>query len=195
VLTDPVQRAETYSVLARAQASTGDHGEAIATVREALASAGLPLPWRARMLALLPMLEHANDGDLDLADATARQALTVADEAGDTFAAAHALTDLWLSHSIRRDHGAALGYIDRALLVLGDDPGYPDLRSYALEGPDLHPAEPGSLARSRAGPKPSWLCSRRVSSRSEAAALTARPGRPRRCCGTGSASGTMRWPS
>jgi DNA-binding CsgD family transcriptional regulator len=133
VMTDPVRRAETYSVLARAQASTGGHGEAIATVRQALASAGLPLPWRARMLALLPMLEHANDGDLDLADATARQALTVAGQAGDTFATAHALTDLWLSHSIRRDHAAALAYIDRALLALGDGSGYPDLRSHALE--------------------------------------------------------------
>jgi DNA-binding CsgD family transcriptional regulator len=133
VLAEPVRRAETYSVLARAQASMGDNAEAIATVRQALASASLPLPWRARMLALLPMLEHANAGDLDLADATARQALIVAEEAGDTFATAHALTDLWLSHSIRRDHGAAIGYIDRALGVLDDGLGHPDLRAYALE--------------------------------------------------------------
>jgi DNA-binding CsgD family transcriptional regulator len=133
VMTDPVRRAETYSALARAQVSTGDNDEAIATVRQALASAGLPLQWRARMLALLPMLEHANAGDPDPADTTARQALTVAEEAGDVFATAHALTDLWLSHSIRRDHAAALDYVDRTLRVLGDDPGHPDLRSYALE--------------------------------------------------------------
>jgi DNA-binding CsgD family transcriptional regulator len=62
-----------------------------------------------------------------------RQALTVAEQAGDAFATAHALTDLWLSHSIRRDHAAALGYVDQALRVLGDDPGYPDLRSFALD--------------------------------------------------------------
>ena len=43
------------------------------------------------------------------------------------------MTDLWLSHSIRRDHAAALGYIDQALRVLGDDPGYADLRSFALD--------------------------------------------------------------
>ena len=49
------------------------------------------------------------------------------------FATAHALTDLWMSHSIRRDHAAALDYVDQALRVLGDDPGYADLRSYALE--------------------------------------------------------------
>ena len=133
VMTDPVRRAETYSVLARAQVSAGDNDGAIATVRQALASIDLPRTWYARMLALLPMLEHANAGDLDPADTTARRALTVAEEVGDAFATAHALTDLWLSHSIRRDHAAALDYVDRALRVLGDDAGYADLRSYALE--------------------------------------------------------------
>jgi hypothetical protein len=56
------------------------------------------------------------------------------EEAGDAFATAHALTDLWVSHSIRRDHGAALDYIDRARHVLGDDPSYADLRSFATPG-------------------------------------------------------------
>ncbi len=133
VMADPVRRAETYSVLARAQVSAGRSDEAITTMRQALASAGLPRTWQARMLALLAMLERADTGDLDTADATARQALSVAEEAGDAFATAHALTDLWLSHGIRRDHAAALGYVDQALRVLGDDPGYADLRSFALD--------------------------------------------------------------
>ena len=42
VMTDPVRRAETYSVLARAQVSAGRSDEAIAAVRQALASADLP---------------------------------------------------------------------------------------------------------------------------------------------------------
>src|SRR5580700_7792302 len=133
LMADPVRRAETYSVLARAQISAGRGDEAITTIRQALASAGLPRTWQARMLALVAMLERANTGDLDTADATARQALTVAEEAGDAFATAHALTDLWLSHGIRRDHAGALGYVDQALRVLGDDPGYADLRSFALD--------------------------------------------------------------
>jgi DNA-binding CsgD family transcriptional regulator len=133
VMTDPARRAETYSVLARAQVSAGRSDEATATVRQALALAGLSQQWRARMLAMLAMLERAETGKLDTADETARQALAVAEEAGDAFATAHALTDLWLSHSIRRDHAAALDYIDRALRVLGDDPGYADLRSFALD--------------------------------------------------------------
>jgi DNA-binding CsgD family transcriptional regulator len=133
VMTDPARRAETYSVLARARISAGDNDQAITTIRQALAAADLPRQWQARMLAWLAMLERAGTGDLDAADATARQALTVAEQAGDAFATAHALTDLWLSHSVRRDHVAALGYLDRALRALGDDPGYADLRSYALE--------------------------------------------------------------
>jgi DNA-binding CsgD family transcriptional regulator len=132
VMTDPVRRAETYWMLARAQVSAGDNDDAITTIRQAWASADLPGQWRARMLALLPMLQRAGTGDLDAAEATARQALTVAEEVGDAFATAHALADLWLTYAVRRDHAAALDYIDRALRVLDDDPGHPDLRSYVL---------------------------------------------------------------
>ena len=133
VMTDPVRRAETSWVLTRAQVSAGRNDDAITTIRQALASAGLPGEWQARMLALLAMLQRAATGDLDTADATAIQALTAAEQAGDVFATAHALTDLWLTRSIRRDHAAALDYVDRALRVLGDDPGHADLRSFALD--------------------------------------------------------------
>jgi DNA-binding CsgD family transcriptional regulator len=133
VMTDPVRRAEMYWVLTRAQVSMGRSDDAITTMRRALASAELPGEWRARMLARLAMLQRAATGDLDTADATAIAALTAAEQAGDAFATAHALTDLWLTRSIRRDHVAALEAIDRALRVLGDDPAHADLRSFALD--------------------------------------------------------------
>jgi len=133
VMTDPVRRAETHWVLTRVQVSGGRSDDAIATMRQALASAELPAEWRARMLALMAMLQRAATGDLDAADATAIQALTAAEQAGDAFAMAHALTDLWLTRSVRRDHVAALDYIERALRVLGDDPGHADLRSFAQD--------------------------------------------------------------
>ena len=41
--------------------------------------------------------------------------------------------DLWLTDSVSRDHAAALGYIDRALRVLGNDPGHADMRLIALD--------------------------------------------------------------
>jgi DNA-binding CsgD family transcriptional regulator len=131
VMTDLEQRAETWSMLARAQVSSGRNDEAITTMREALASTCLPGTGRSRMLALLAMLERAGNGDLDIADETARQALTAAEEAGDGFAAAHALTGLCLSHGVRRSHATALSYVDQALRVLGDDPGYAEPRSFA----------------------------------------------------------------
>ena len=120
-MVDPVRRAETYWALTRAQVSAGRNDDAITTLREALASADLPGRWRARMLALLAMLERSATGDLEVADATAAAALDAAEKAGDEFASAHALTDLWLISSIRRDHVAALDHVDRALSTLGDD--------------------------------------------------------------------------
>jgi DNA-binding CsgD family transcriptional regulator/tetratricopeptide (TPR) repeat protein len=132
-MTDPVRRAETYFVLADAQLSMGRDVDAAGTVRQALSSAELPDPWRPRMLALLAMLERASTGDLDAADATARQALAAGGEAADASATAHALVDLWLISSIRRDHAAALDYLDQALAVLGNDADHADLRSFALD--------------------------------------------------------------
>jgi DNA-binding CsgD family transcriptional regulator/tetratricopeptide (TPR) repeat protein len=134
IMTDPGRRAEMCSMLARAQVSSGHNDEAITTIRQGLTSTAVPRTGQGRILALLAMLERAGKGDLDTADATARQALIAAEEAGDPFAAAHALTSLCLSHGVRRSHDAALGYADRALSVLGDDPGYAEARSFALDG-------------------------------------------------------------
>jgi DNA-binding CsgD family transcriptional regulator/tetratricopeptide (TPR) repeat protein len=134
VITDPVRRAETYWMLERSQISgSGDYEAATTTVRRALASADLPGAWRARFLAALAMLQRVITGDLELMDATARQAITAAEEAGDAFAAVGALVELWLSHSVRRDHAAALDYIEQALRVLADDPRPTDRRFYGLD--------------------------------------------------------------
>lgn len=132
VISTPARRAETYSVLCRAQVSAGDPDGAIRTLRAALASPDVPPEWRARMLAFQSMLERASTGDLEAADATARQALAAAEQSGDALATVHSLSDLWLSSSVRRDHAAALGHLDRALHVLGDDPLHADLRSFVL---------------------------------------------------------------
>ena len=132
VMTDTARRAEMSWMLAHAEVSTGRGDDALVTLRRVLGRAEVPGEWRARMLALLSLLERSADG-LDQADATARQALTVADDVGDALAAASALTDLWLTSSVRRDHPAALGHIDRALRGLGDGPGQHDLHAVALD--------------------------------------------------------------
>jgi len=132
-LTDPARKAEACWVLVRAQVCVGRSDDGAVTLRQALTWPDLPPAWRARMLALLAMLERSTIGDLDVADATARQALAVGREAGDAFAMAHVLADRWLSHAIRRDHAAALDDIDQALQVLGDGPSHEDLHSFALD--------------------------------------------------------------
>jgi DNA-binding CsgD family transcriptional regulator/tetratricopeptide (TPR) repeat protein len=132
VLTDTARRAETYWMLAHAQVSVGRGDNAITTIGQALAPADLPGKWQARMLALLSMLERGATG-LGAADSIARRALTAAEEAGDASATAQALHDLWLTHSVERDHLTALNCIDRALQVIGDNRGHADLRAVALD--------------------------------------------------------------
>src|SRR6185503_13752923 len=94
--------------------------------------ADLPRIWQARLLALLGQVERQAAG-FDTAESISRRALTAAEEAGDPFATAQALNDLWLIHSVRRHHAAALDNIDRALGLLGDDHDHADLRSIALD--------------------------------------------------------------
>jgi tetratricopeptide (TPR) repeat protein len=43
------------------------------------------------------------------------------------------MATLWLTQSVRRDHATALDCIDRALRIMGEDPGYDDLRSNFLD--------------------------------------------------------------
>ena len=131
VMTHPARRGETSWMLAHATANVS-RGDATTVIRRALAALDLPRMWQARLLALLALLERDDTG-FDAADSIARQALTVAEEADDPYATAQALTALWLTASVGRDHASALGRIDRALRLMGDDPGHADLRANALD--------------------------------------------------------------
>jgi DNA-binding CsgD family transcriptional regulator len=133
IAAQPAYRAELHWMLARALFSMGHNDGAVDVVQRALARPELPAMWQARLLASLAMFQRASTGDLDAADTTGRRALSVATAASDEFAMAYALVDLWLSHSVRRDHAGAAGYVDRALEVLGDGPDHSDLREYAFD--------------------------------------------------------------
>jgi DNA-binding CsgD family transcriptional regulator len=133
VMTDPGRRCEVSWMLAHAQVSAG-HGSdnAVCTIRRALGEAGLPRMWEARLLAELGMVERIPRG-IDVSRTFATQALTLAEEVDDPSATAQALSILWLSNSVERDHTAALDCVDRALRIMGDDPSHDDLRSSALD--------------------------------------------------------------
>jgi DNA-binding CsgD family transcriptional regulator/tetratricopeptide (TPR) repeat protein len=130
---DTARRGERCWMLADALVYAG-HGQdvVIRSTRSILAESGLPRIWQARLQAVLGMIERVPSG-IAVSRTFARQALKAAEEAGDLSATAQALYALWLDSSVGRDHPAALDCIDRALLVMGDDPRHDDLRSSALD--------------------------------------------------------------
>jgi DNA-binding CsgD family transcriptional regulator/tetratricopeptide (TPR) repeat protein len=133
VTASTARRGERCWMLADALVYAG-HGQdvAIRSIHSVLAEAGLPRLWRARLMAVLGMIERVPRG-IAVSRTFARQALTAAEEAGDPSATAQSLYALWLADSIGRDHAAALESIDRALRVMGDDPRHDDLRSSSLD--------------------------------------------------------------
>jgi DNA-binding NarL/FixJ family response regulator/tetratricopeptide (TPR) repeat protein len=130
---DPVVTAEMRWILSRVLFSVGRNDEALSVVHEALRQPDLPMMWRARMRALQAMSLRYVRGDLDAAEIGARDALALGEGAGDSFAVGYALCIRWLVASVRREHGTALQFIDRALDVLSRDANHPDLRAFALD--------------------------------------------------------------
>ena len=130
---DPAETAEMRWILSRVLFSAGRNDEALSVAREALLQPDLPVLWRARMCALHAMALRYVLGDLDAAEAGARDALELGESVADPFATGYALCILWLVASVRREHGTALRFIDRAIDVLGHDTDHPDLRTFALD--------------------------------------------------------------
>jgi len=130
---DPVVVAEARWILSRLLFSVGRNAEALSVVQEALRAPDLPAMWRGRLRALQAMFLRYVLGDLDAAEAGARDALGLAEAAGDSFAIGYALCILWLVASARREHAKALEFINRAIDVLRDDTDHPDLRAFALD--------------------------------------------------------------
>ncbi|MGX6601376.1 BTAD domain-containing putative transcriptional regulator [Micromonosporaceae bacterium Da 78-11] len=98
LVADPAHRAEMRQILATLWARDGDLAQATALLRSALADRRTPPVWLTR---------H-------------RMLLAGAGRAGDPYDTVGALQRRWRTHSIRRDHAAALGVADRALGLLGE---------------------------------------------------------------------------
>jgi len=156
LLTDAAYRGETAWMLVNAQVNAGQSfSDVIVAIRQALTANDLPRRWRSRLLALLALLERATTG-FDVANATARQALTVAEEVGDPSTIVHVLAITWVLQSVAREHAAALASIDRALQLVGDDPRYNELhanflepRTFVLQNLDQWPRAELALRQSR----------------------------------------------
>lgn len=129
---DPERTAEMRWILARVLFSVGRNQQAVAVTEQALRAHPASM-WRARLQALLAMFLRAEAGDVAAAESTARAALTLAEDVEDKFGIGYALCVVWLVEAVRRDFRSALATVNRALEVVGDDPEYRDLRSWALD--------------------------------------------------------------
>ncbi|HEV2372155.1 MAG TPA: AAA family ATPase [Streptosporangiaceae bacterium] len=110
---------------------TGRPAEALTVAQRALDRPGINPVWRARLRAQLA-LHYVGTAQWDSVIPAAEEALADAEGAGDRVAAGHALHVLAMMASKRRDIPTGLGYLDRALAVIGDDPQATDLRLLLL---------------------------------------------------------------
>jgi DNA-binding CsgD family transcriptional regulator len=133
-----------------AQMRTGRPAEAVAWVDNVLQRPGTSEVWTARLHALRALAMCLAGQDTPRA---ARQALALAEAAGDRLAAGYALFTMCLVDIYLRRMAAALGRIDRALGMTGDDPQATDLvllllsfRAQVLHELDRH-GEAGTTIR------------------------------------------------
>ncbi|MEU4804570.1 BTAD domain-containing putative transcriptional regulator [Actinosynnema sp. NPDC023587] len=132
-LRDPDRIAEARWTLAYVPFRASRPQDALDALAEALADPVLADTWRARLLSLLALVQRAGVGDLDAAEASARQAIEAGRRGGDPFAVGQALEVLWQVDVVRRDYVRAVGYLDQALDVVGGNQGLTDLRLVLLD--------------------------------------------------------------
>jgi DNA-binding CsgD family transcriptional regulator/tetratricopeptide (TPR) repeat protein len=135
--TDPVGTAELCWILGALLLRGGRTDEAREMVRQGLDRLGtdrlgVPAVWRARLGAMAAVVDAYATGESPATERAAQEALTYAQRTGDPMAIGYCLFGLSTVHLVRRDQTARLGYLDRALAVLGDDPAYLDLRLLML---------------------------------------------------------------
>jgi len=128
---DPDLRLDLLCTLARCRMLAGMSADSLATLRETLASPGLPARQRARLLVMAART-HCNDGALDAAADAAEQALTAGQEAGDSWAVGWAHSALALVAIGFGQHAEAIDFFDRGLAVADGEPTLTDLRLLLL---------------------------------------------------------------
>jgi DNA-binding CsgD family transcriptional regulator/tetratricopeptide (TPR) repeat protein len=125
--TEPGLLVDLHWTLAQCRMREGSAEESLAMLAQALARPGISARHRARLLVLVART-HDGRGEIEKARQVATDALAVASEAGDTWAAGWALHVLILVTGMEGRPGAALSMFDRALAVTEADPALADLR-------------------------------------------------------------------
>jgi DNA-binding CsgD family transcriptional regulator len=124
---DPDLLVELHWTLAQCRIRAGLSAESLATLDRALASPGISVRHRARLLVLAART-HSNLGELEKAGRVAASALAAASEADDNWAMGWALHVLTLVSATQARITDALPLFDRALAVTQADLALTDLR-------------------------------------------------------------------
>jgi DNA-binding CsgD family transcriptional regulator len=125
--TDPDLLVDLHWTLAQCRIRAGLSAESLATLDHALASPGISVGHRARLLVLAART-RSHLGEVEKAGRVAASALAAASEAGDNWAMAWALHVLALVRGVQGELTGALPLFDQALAVTQSDPALTDLR-------------------------------------------------------------------
>ena len=124
---DPDLIADLHWTIAQSLILRGRSAEAIAMLKEALASKAISSRHRARLLVLTARI-HSSLGEVESAGQGATQALAAASDAGDTWAIGWALHVLTIVTAVQGNVAEALPLFEQALAVTEADPTLTDLR-------------------------------------------------------------------
>ena len=132
--TKDVERlSEMRSILAHVHSRRGEGAKAVEMLRESLENPDVPEVWKARHEVLTAICERTGNKDLTACEASARRAAKRGQECGDKFATAHGLQELWVVHSVRREHAAAITVADEAIATIADVPELVGMRLNLLD--------------------------------------------------------------
>ncbi|WP_198047543.1 BTAD domain-containing putative transcriptional regulator [Kutzneria sp. 744] len=124
---------EMRSILAHILCRRGQGAAAVEMLRESLDGPAVPEIWKARHEVLTAIGERTGNQDLTACEVSARRGVKRGQECGDAFAAAHGLQELWVVHSVRREHAAAIEVVDEAIAAIADLPELVGMRLNLLD--------------------------------------------------------------
>jgi DNA-binding CsgD family transcriptional regulator len=123
---DPDLLVDLHWTVSQCRAMEGKADESLKSLTTVLARPAVSARQRARLLVLIARA-HRDLGEVNLAGKVAAEALATAEQAGDQWAIGWSLHVLIISAIMRGDVAASLPLFERALNVVGDNPGLTDL--------------------------------------------------------------------
>ncbi|MFE3782247.1 BTAD domain-containing putative transcriptional regulator [Amycolatopsis sp. NPDC059090] len=155
--TDAEHAAEMRWIVSQLIHDGGQVRTALTDLEDAERNPEVPDFWKARYRSLRARFERTGLDDLETASRTALAVLDQLSGPADPVALSEACQELWYVETVRRDHGAALAHVDRALAATTGVPNLArwqlhllDNRAFSLQNLDRLDEASEALARMRA---------------------------------------------